>query len=158
MVLTRSRSNTTKASTASETPASAATIPVTTTAAPSKRKRGPSAAESAAKTTKAEGTADVAEAKAASAETAPPALAAPDTTSILAPIEVPALPARAPVVASEEEPSVHHVKEAHARESIHPYEVVVSDIEGTTTPIVFVKENLVSELCILAEMKLIVIS
>ncbi|KAG0038840.1 hypothetical protein BGZ83_002976 [Gryganskiella cystojenkinii] len=136
MVLTRSRSGATKTSTEA---------PVTKGATPSKRKNAPSEAAPASKATKAEGTADVAEAKVATEETlksAPPALAAPAATSILAPVEVTTLPVSAPVVASEEEPSVHHAKEAHIENVIRPYEVVVSDIEGTTTPIVFVKENL----------------
>ncbi|KAF9280909.1 Enolase-phosphatase E1 [Linnemannia elongata] len=66
--------------------------------------------------------------------TPPPALAAPETSTIPAPVELPIVAAAEPVIASSEEPTVHHV--------IHPYDVVVSDIEGTTTPIVFVKENL----------------
>ncbi|KAF9152255.1 hypothetical protein BG015_005566 [Linnemannia schmuckeri] len=68
--------------------------------------------------------------------TPPPAIAAPEASTIPAPAPVEGLivTAAEPVIASSEEPTVHHV--------IHPYDVVVSDIEGTTTPIVFVKENL----------------
>ncbi|KAK3834598.1 MAG: HAD-like domain-containing protein [Linnemannia gamsii] len=66
----------------------------------------------------------------------PPAIAAPETSTIPAPvtIETPIVAPTGLVIASTEDPTVHHV--------IHPYDVVVSDIEGTTTPIVFVKENL----------------
>ncbi|KAG0320157.1 Enolase-phosphatase E1 [Linnemannia gamsii] len=68
--------------------------------------------------------------------TPPPALAAPGTSTIPAPVpvEVPVVVTAEHAIASHEEPTVHHV--------IHPYDVVVSDIEGTTTPIVFVKDNL----------------
>ncbi|KAG0291346.1 Enolase-phosphatase E1 [Linnemannia gamsii] len=68
--------------------------------------------------------------------TPPPAMAAPESSTIPAPvlIGVPVVAAAEPVIASSEEPTVHNV--------IHPYDVVVSDIEGTTTPIVFVKDNL----------------
>ncbi|KAG0272584.1 Enolase-phosphatase E1 [Linnemannia exigua] len=66
----------------------------------------------------------------------PPAIAAPEASTIPAPVsvEAPIIAAAGPVIASSEDPTVHHV--------IHPFDVVVSDIEGTTTPIVFVKENL----------------
>ncbi|KAF9141408.1 Enolase-phosphatase E1 [Mortierella sp. GBA39] len=66
--------------------------------------------------------------------TPPPAIAAPEASTIPAPVEMPIVAAAEPVIASSEEPTLHHV--------IHPYDVIVSDIEGTTTPIVFVKENL----------------
>ncbi|KAG9071410.1 Enolase-phosphatase E1 [Linnemannia hyalina] len=66
--------------------------------------------------------------------TPPPAIAAPEASTIPAPVEMPIVAAAEPVIASSEEPTLHHV--------IHPYDVVVTDIEGTTTPIVFVKENL----------------
>ncbi|GJJ70159.1 enolase-phosphatase E1 [Entomortierella parvispora] len=166
MVQTRSRSNP-KAAVPPETTAAAS---ASNKSAPSKRKNAPTTvAAPATKATKAEGTADVAEAKAVSSEAnsaakatngdeaeesstasssssstsvAPPAPAAPATATIPAPVEVPTVPAGVSVVASEEDPSVHHAKEKHASGGIHPYEVVVSDIEGTTTPIVFVKENL----------------
>ncbi|KAF9094280.1 Enolase-phosphatase E1 [Mortierella sp. AD031] len=74
--------------------------------------------------------------EAAKESTLPPALAAPEASTIPAPVpfEVPVVATAEPVIASSEEPTVHH--------AIHPYDVVVSDIEGTTTPIVFVKENL----------------
>ncbi|KAG0317718.1 Enolase-phosphatase E1 [Dissophora globulifera] len=71
----------------------------------------------------------------------PPAPTAPATATIPAPVEVPLVaPAAALGVASIEEPTVHNGLAAGS--AIHPYDVVVSDIEGTTTPIVFVKENL----------------
>ncbi|KAF9921773.1 Enolase-phosphatase E1 [Linnemannia zychae] len=68
--------------------------------------------------------------------TPPPAIAAPESSAIPAPVpvDVPAVVSTEPSIASSEEPTVHHV--------IHPFDVIVSDIEGTTTPIVFVKENL----------------
>ncbi|KAI8595360.1 2,3-diketo-5-methylthio-1-phosphopentane phosphatase, partial [Dissophora ornata] len=50
---------------------------------------------------------------------------------------MPVVSSTAPVVASTEEPTVYN-----GAATIHPYDVVVSDIEGTTTPIVFVKEKL----------------
>lgn len=174
MVQTRSRSNPKAVATPEATTAPSASNKATS----SKRKNAPAvaaAAAPAAKASKAEGTADVAEAKAASSEAnsaavtanggdavesaaasssssaaAPPALEAPATATIPAPVEVPTFPASTSVVASDEEPTAHHAKEDHTRGVIHPYEVVVSDIEGTTTPIVFVKENLVSHLFLIS--------
>ncbi|KAG0334437.1 Enolase-phosphatase E1 [Podila horticola] len=155
MVLTRSRSN-----------ANAQGAPAPTTPAPKaapKRKNSTKAAPApAAKVAKTDSATDVAEAKETSStvepttedETSssaiatkpedkvatPPALAAPTSSTIPAPVEVASLPSAAPTVAASEEPSVHNGTSGHA--TLQPYEVVVSDIEGTTTPIVFVKENL----------------
>ncbi|KAF9960172.1 Enolase-phosphatase E1 [Mortierella alpina] len=50
------------------------------------------------------------------------------------PVDVPVAASVEPVAASSEEPSI--------LKSLRPYDLVISDIEGTTTPIVFVKENL----------------
>ncbi|KAI1297748.1 hypothetical protein EDD11_006987 [Mortierella claussenii] len=73
---------------------------------------------------------------------APPAPAAPAAATIPAPVDVTVVaPVAAPIVASIEEPSVHNGASASVH-ALHPYDVIVSDIEGTTTPIVFVKENL----------------
>ncbi|KAG0353345.1 HAD-like domain-containing protein [Gamsiella multidivaricata] len=76
----------------------------------------------------------------ASESSQPPAPAAPATATIPAPVEIPVVTAPAPVVASTEEPTVHN--SIAVAGVIQPYDVILSDIEGTTTPIVFVKENL----------------
>ncbi|KAF9125604.1 Enolase-phosphatase E1, partial [Mortierella sp. 14UC] len=163
MVLTRSRSN---------NQGSAASAPVPKPSAPATKRKASTAATPASKASKTDSTPDIAAAKetqpAAAVEpaqagaapvaapadapapilapavatepgkapTLPPAIEAPESSTIPAPVsvEAPIIATAAPVVASSEDPTVHHV--------IHPYEVVVSDIEGTTTPIVFVKENL----------------
>ncbi|KAG9326001.1 hypothetical protein KVV02_008433 [Mortierella alpina] len=59
---------------------------------------------------------------------------APVDVPVVAPIDVPVVAPVEPVAASSEEPSI--------QKSLRPYDLVISDIEGTTTPIVFVKENL----------------
>ncbi|KAF9902744.1 Enolase-phosphatase E1, partial [Linnemannia zychae] len=161
MVLTRSRSN---------NQGSAAPAPVPKPTAPATKRKASTATTPASKVTKTDSTPDIAAAKEtqsapvetaapveapvdapvpipapaaatepAKAPTPPPAIAAPEASTIPAPVsvEVPIVAAAAPVVASSEDPTVHHV--------IHPYDVVVSDIEGTTTPIVFVKENLAAK-------------
>ncbi|KAF8923732.1 Enolase-phosphatase E1, partial [Dissophora ornata] len=158
MVLTRSKSN--NQATAAPTTTTSAPKP----AAPSKRKSN-AAAASAAKAAKTGAAPDLATAKkttvvgtedatvptvaapVAAPSTAsavgttalsqPPAPTAPATATIPAPVEMPVVSSTAPVVASTEEPTVHN-----GAATIHPYDVVVSDIEGTTTPIVFVKEKL----------------
>ncbi|KAG0247642.1 hypothetical protein BG011_001136 [Mortierella polycephala] len=73
--------------------------------------------------------------------TPPPAPTAPASSTILAPVDVAGVTAVEPHVVSTEEPTAH--KDAITSSgTLQPYDVVVSDIEGTTTPIVFVKENL----------------
>ncbi|KAG0336777.1 Enolase-phosphatase E1 [Podila humilis] len=149
MVLTRSRSNT--QSTASVAPTSTA-VPK----AASKRKNKSSASVPAAKVAKTEAASSAVEqqeeadaAPAASSTvakpedkvTTPPALAAPSTSTIPAPVEVTSLPAAEPHLVPSEEPLVHNGASAQAH-SLRPFDVVVSDIEGTTTPIVFVKNIL----------------
>ncbi|KAF9322690.1 Enolase-phosphatase E1 [Podila minutissima] len=154
MVLTRSRSN----ANAQGAPAPTTSAPK---AAPKRKNSNKAASEPVAKVAKTGSATDLAEAKETSSAVAPtkedetsssivtksedkvatpPALAAPATSTIPAPVEVASIPAAAPTVAASEEPSVHNSNSEHA--TLHPYEAVVSDIEGTTTPIVFVKENL----------------
>ncbi|KAG0245744.1 HAD-like domain-containing protein [Mortierella sp. GBAus27b] len=84
-------------------------------------------------------TADLTGAENVATELVPPAPTAPEAATIPAPVDVPVVPVTEPVVASTEEPTVHS---GAASGSIQPYDAVVSDIEGTTTPIVFVKETL----------------
>ncbi|KAG0039472.1 Enolase-phosphatase E1 [Podila clonocystis] len=154
MVLTRSRSNANaQGAPASTTPASKA--------APKRKNSNKAASAPVAKVAKTDSATDVTEAKEISSTAeptkqdedstsivtkpedkvaTPPALAAPTTSTIPAPVDVVSLPAAAPTVAASEEPSVHNG--ASERATLLPYEAVVSDIEGTTTPIVFVKENL----------------
>ncbi|KAF9973895.1 Enolase-phosphatase E1 [Actinomortierella ambigua] len=83
------------------------------------------------------------EAVASTSAVVPPAPTAPAAATIPAPVtqEAPATTKHEPVVASSEEPSAHT---DNATSSIKAYDVVVSDIEGTTTPISFVKDTLVS--------------
>ncbi|KAF9919214.1 hypothetical protein BX616_010949 [Lobosporangium transversale] len=71
---------------------------------------------------------------------APPAPTAPTAATIPAPVDVPVLSSTAPVVVSTEEPTVHDG--AAKPSTLRPYDAVVSDIEGTTCPIAFVKESL----------------
>ncbi|KAF9177058.1 hypothetical protein BGZ51_008981 [Haplosporangium sp. Z 767] len=73
--------------------------------------------------------------------TPPPAPAAPASSTIPAPVDVVEIMAVEPHVVSTEEPTAHK-NAATSSGTLQPYDVVVSDIEGTTTPIVFVKENL----------------
>ncbi|KAF9365776.1 hypothetical protein BGX34_008380 [Mortierella sp. NVP85] len=75
-------------------------------------------------------------------EEVPPAPTAPAAATIPAPVQVPevVIAAAEPVVVSTEEPTVH--EGGSTSSSIQRYDAVVSDIEGTTTPIVFVKETL----------------
>ncbi|KAF9157137.1 hypothetical protein DFQ26_009104, partial [Actinomortierella ambigua] len=82
-------------------------------------------------------------AETAASPVVPPAPTAPSAATIPAPVtqEAPTTAQQAPVVASTEEPSAHTDATAS---SIKAYDVVVSDIEGTTTPITFVKNTLVS--------------
>ncbi|KAG0207427.1 hypothetical protein BGX28_001307 [Mortierella sp. GBA30] len=158
MVLTRSKSNKGTSNVSAPVP-----TPVPKTTAPAKRKSNTSAA-SAAKAAKTDSAADsngvsaaestVADNDAVNEETltkasvkvakepsepvrdvtTPPAPTAPESSTIPAPVDVPVVAPTEPVVVSSEEPTVH--------KPLHPFEVIVSDIEGTTTPIVFVKENL----------------
>ncbi|KAG0229522.1 hypothetical protein BGW42_001550 [Actinomortierella wolfii] len=103
--------------------------------------------EASAPTTAVEPTATVEPvAEAADATSAPPAPTAPSAATIPAPVTQEAPTKQEPVVAPTEEPSAHTsstITSAPA-DSIKPFDVVVSDIEGTTTPISFVKDNLVS--------------
>ncbi|KAI9231706.1 hypothetical protein MVEG_08355 [Podila verticillata NRRL 6337] len=142
MVLTRSRSNANAQGTAV-----APTTP-TPKAAPKRKNSNKNTPAPVSKVAKTDSVTDIAEAKETSStveptkpedKATPPALAAPTTATIPAPVEVASLPVAAPTVAASEEPTVHNAS-GHA--TLHPYDVVVSDIEGTTTPIVFVKENL----------------
>ncbi|CAO3563937.1 unnamed protein product [Mortierella alpina] len=67
------------------------------------------------------------------------------TTPASVDVDVPAV-ASAPLASVEPvapvEPVATTSKEPAVQKSLHPYDLVISDIEGTTTPIVFVKENL----------------
>ncbi|KAF9113397.1 hypothetical protein BGX27_001627 [Mortierella sp. AM989] len=129
MVLTRSRSNN-----QGTTAPTAASAPKTLT--PAKRKSGASAMK-ASKAVKLESTTDVATAK----ETNVPATSDPvSVDSVEAQMEKDAVAPTVPAIAPTEDPTVSHG--AAATEAIQPYDAVVSDIEGTTTPIVFVKDNL----------------
>ncbi|KAF9934541.1 Enolase-phosphatase E1 [Modicella reniformis] len=95
------------------------------------------------------------EANQTTTESGPPAPTAPEAATIPAPVDVLMVPTTEPVVASTEEPTIHTNTDANANANananvdattpatvLQPYEAIVSDIEGTTTSIVFVKDTL----------------
>ncbi|KAF9355762.1 hypothetical protein BGX26_006162 [Mortierella sp. AD094] len=131
MVLTRSRSN----NQGTAAPSTTASAPKAT--APAKRKSNASATK-ASKAAKTDSTTDVSTAKDADA----PAASDP------APVDTVETAKSETITTAPTEPVAAPTKEAAAIgsattvEAIQAYDVVVSDIEGTTTPIVFVKENL----------------
>ncbi|KAF9988414.1 hypothetical protein BGZ75_009452 [Mortierella antarctica] len=65
---------------------------------------------------------------------------APVDVPVVAPVVAPVEPVAASL--EEPEPVAASLEEPNIQKSLRPYDLVISDIEGTTTPIVFVKENL----------------
>ncbi|KAF9994992.1 Enolase-phosphatase E1 [Entomortierella chlamydospora] len=131
MVLTRSRSN----NQGNAAPSTTASAPK---AAPAKRKSNASATK-APKAAKTESTTDVSTAKDADAPVAsdPAPIATVETEKSETIATESAEPAAAPA-----EEAAAATGSTNTVEAIQAYDAVVSDIEGTTTPIVFVKEIL----------------